>query len=337
MQKVRFETDPYNRLVVNASGKKSGLTKFRKVLDGRFRTNKYNNLTYHVKAPLSEGEKIPHQIRLKGEWELTDDHNLRLLLDKSGRETFGDQITLQGDIIKVDESSLSFAITTTNKENRHSTYVLNLEGWWKADENNRLMFHARREKGRGDILTFTGAWEIGDSYQIIYEYEKADLVRKKRLTHRLVFKGHWVILDRFRVSYLLGRDTDSAFDFETRAGIFRDDRIQYEIGIGLTDRRKKTIRALKLSGGWNIRKGIGLIFEVRCENKKLKAIVFGAEAKITDRGTISFRLKSEADNRDMGVDLELSRRILKGAGEVFLRTLASRKESAVYAGGAWRW
>ena len=337
MQKVRYETDPYNRLVVNGSGKKSGLTKFRKVLDGRFKTDKHNNLTYHVKAPLSNGEKIPHQIKLKGEWELTDDHNLRLLLDKSGRETFGDQITLQGDIVKVDESSLSFAITTVAKENKHSTYVLNLEGWWKADENNRLTFHARREKSRSDILTFNGAWEIGKIYQIVYEYEKADLIRKKRRTHRLVFKGYWVILDRFRISYLLGRDTGSAFDFETSAGVFKEDRIQYEIGIGLTDRRKKAIRALKLFGRWNLKKGAGLIFEVRYENNKVKVIVFGAEAKITDRGTISFRLKSEPDNRDMGVNLKLSRRVLKDGGEVFLRALTSRRESALYIGGARRW
>ena len=69
----------------------------RQVLEGRFRTDGNNELSYHVKAPLSGGEKIPHQIRLKGAWSLTDDHTLRLTLDKSGRETFGDQLTLEGE------------------------------------------------------------------------------------------------------------------------------------------------------------------------------------------------------------------------------------------------
>ena len=54
MQKVRYEIDPHNRLVIDDSGRKSDLTKFRKVIDGRFKTDKFNNLSYHVKAPLQE-------------------------------------------------------------------------------------------------------------------------------------------------------------------------------------------------------------------------------------------------------------------------------------------
>lgn len=41
MAKVRYETDPHNRLVISESGRKSELPRFRKVLDGRFMKSKY--------------------------------------------------------------------------------------------------------------------------------------------------------------------------------------------------------------------------------------------------------------------------------------------------------
>ena len=337
MQKVRYEVDPYNRLVAVGSGGKSGVSRFRKALDGQFKLDENNNLSYHIKAPLEEGAQIPHQINFKGEWSLTDKHELRLTLNKLGRETLGDQVTLQSQILDVNKNSLLFAITTTTKENTQSTYVLNLGGSWKADENNRLTFHVRREKGAYDILTFTGAWEIGKNNQITYQYEKAELLRKKSQTHTLVFKGYWDIKEKARISYVLSADTDSVFSFMTSAGVFKEDYIKYEAGIILKRRVKPVVRTIKLFGKWKLKKDIGLVFEVEYEGGKAKEIVFGADARLTDKDTVSFSLKDDLENKDLGVELELSHEILKGDGEAFLRALASRREIALYAGAAWRW
>ena len=337
MKKVQYEIDPHNRLILNDFGRKSDLPKFRQVIDGQFKIDEDNNLSYRVKAPLPEDENIPHQIKLKGQWSLTDDHRLRLTLDGQGRLTFGDQITLQGEILDVNESSLLFAVTTTTKDKTQSTYVLNLGGTWKADEFNRLSFHVKKEGSRYDILTFNGIWEINENHQIIYQYLKARLIRKKRETHTLTFKGYWDIKDPLRVSYLLSAGTDSAFDFRTSAGVFKEGYIKYELGIGLADRVDPVRRRVTLSGKWNLKRDVGLIFEIEYENKETKAIVFGADAKLTDRDTITFKLKNEVENKDIGVNLELSHNILKGAGEAFLRLLKSNRESAIYAGAAWRW
>lgn len=336
VQKVRHELDPYNRLIIDESGTKSGLPKFRKVLDGKFKTDKFNNLAYHIKAPLSKDDNIPNQIKLSGEWSLTDNHELRLTLDKLTRETFGDQITLQGEILDVKENSLLFAVTTTTKENTRSTYVLNIGGSWKADKFNRLSFHVRKEEGKYDILTFNGTWEINRNHQIVYQYEKAQLIRKKKETHMLIFKGYWDIRDKARISYIFSKGTDSVFDFKTSAGIFKEGYIRYEIGIGFKDREKQAARTIKLFGKWNLKKDVGLVFEIKYENKPIKAMVFGADAKLTDKDTVSFRLKNDIENKDMGINLELSHKIFKGDGEAFLRVLASRRESAIYAGAAWR-
>ena len=118
MQKVRYEPDPHNRLVLDISGGKSGLSKFRKVLDGRFRLDENNELSYHIKAPQYEEESVPHQLKLRGAWSLTDNHDLSLTLDKWGRETFGDKLTLEGRIIGADANSLLFALTTRRKKIR---------------------------------------------------------------------------------------------------------------------------------------------------------------------------------------------------------------------------
>jgi hypothetical protein len=349
MEKIRYEIDPYNRLILGDSGAKSDLPKFRQVIDGQFKIGENNSLSYRVKsphhslrsgagqAPFSSDTQIPYQIKLNGRWSLTDDHELRLTLDGQGRQTFGDQITLQGEILDINESSLLFAVTTTTKEATRSTYLLNLAGIWKADEFNRLSFHIKKESGRYDILTFSGVWEINKNHEIIYQYEKARLIRKKRETHTLIFKGYWDIKEPLRISYLLSAGTDSGFDFNTSAGIFKEGYIKYELGIGSADKVGPVRRVVTLYGKWNMKKNIGLIFEIEYENKKTKAIIFGADARLTDMDTILFKLRNEAENKDIGVSLELSHKILKGDGEAFLRLLKQNSESAVYAGAAWRW
>jgi hypothetical protein len=91
-----------------------------------------------------------------------------------------------------------------------------------------------------------------------------------------------------------------------------------------------------LFGNWKIKKDMGLVFEVEYEKKKIYSIIFGAEAKLTDRDTVLFKLKNE-QNKEIGQELELVHRILKGDGQAFLRLLKTKQESAVLVGAGWRW
>ncbi|MFC1576201.1 hypothetical protein ACFL3J_00870 [Candidatus Omnitrophota bacterium] len=332
-----YEIDPYNRLIIKKTGKKSGLPRFRKVLDGRFNVYENNNLSYRVKAPFEHDLNIPHQLKLKGTWSLTDNHNLRLTLNKEGRKTLGDKLTLEGRILDVSKNSLLFAVTTKTKDGKQSTYILSLKGTWKVDKNNRLSFHLGREKDRRDILIFKGAWKLNKNHQIIYEYEKADLIRKKKRIHTLTFKGYWDIRDKFRISYVLDGSTDSSFNFKTAVGIFKGNYIQYEVGVGLAGRAKPIKRTLRLFGKWKIKKGRGLAFEVEYENRKVRAITFGADIISAGKNTVSFKLKNDIADKDMGASLKLSHKILKGVGTAFLRLSKSRRESAIYAGVARSW
>lgn len=341
-EKVTYEIDPYNRLVINKSGKKSQLSRFRQVLDGRFKTDENNTVSYHIKAPMPQGTELPYQVKLEGKWSLSDDHNLCLTLNKWGRETLGDKLTLQADIIDTSKNSIAFAVTTHTKENTESIYILQLKGAWQADKNNRLTFRAQKEQGSHDILTFKGAWEINKQHQIIYQYEKTQLIRKKKKIHTLTFQGYWDIKDKARVSYVLDQQSNSVFAFKTSLGIFKDKYIKYEVGIGVsrtpqgTGKPEPIKRVLTLFGKWKIKKDIGLLFEVEYENKEIHAITFGAEAKLTAKDSISFELKNE-QNKNISAQLQLSHKILNGDGLSFLRFLKSEDERAVTVGAGFRW
>jgi len=332
MEKLKYEFDPHNRLTVTSAA----LRGIRKVLDGQFKISDHNTLAYHVKAPIPEDIKAPHQVKLRGTWSLTEDHQLRLTLDKWRRQTFGDQLTLQGEILDVRKNSLLFAVTTKTKDDMPSTYILELAGSWQADEQNRLTFKVDKENGGSDSLTFEGSWQIDENYRITYTYQKERLARKIKETHTLVFDGHWDIKDKVRLSYIINNDTGSGFDFKTGIGIFKDGYIKYELGIGLSCKKQSVKRTITFFGSWKLDKTTGLVFEVEQERGKIQAIVFGAQAKLTDKGTLSLSLRNNL-NRDIGAELELSHDIFDGDGQAFLRLLKSKQESAILAGVGWKW
>lgn len=337
MTKIRYEVDPHNRLVAKDAERRTKLTRFRKVYNGRFKVSKGNSLTYHIKAPFPDDINAPHQVKLKGRWSLNKNHDLVFTLDKWKRQTFGDQLTLHGGIIEVNKNSLLFGLTTRTKDNLPSTYILKLRGSWQADRLNRLSFRANKEKGKYDILNLQGKWEVDKNYKIIYHYEKVNLQRKTKKIHTLSFEGYWEIKEKAQISYVLDRNTNSVFNFKSGVGIFKDKYIKYEVGIRLFSKAKPVKQTITLFGSWKIKKNKGLIFEVESEGKKVHSITFGANAQLTGRNTILFRLKNNINNKDIGINLRLSRKILKGDGQLFFRFLKSSRESAIFVGAGRRW
>lgn len=332
MPKLRYEFDPHNRLVVI----EPGLHGLRRVLEGNFKIAEHNSLTYHIKAPVPCDIKAAHQVKLKGTWSLTDDHELRLTLDKWYRKTFGDELTICGEIIGLEKNSLLFQATTRTKGARTSLYILELAGSWQADKHNRLAFRVNKEQGSFDVLTFAGTWQIDEKYQVIYRYQKESLARKQKEIHLLTFKGYWDIKEKARLSYVLDKNTGSGFDFKTGLGIFKDGYIKYELGSGLSRKSAPIRHSIVFFGKWKIEEERGLVFEVENAGKKIQALTFGAEAKLTDRGRVLFNLKSNS-NREIGAELELSRDIFKGEGQAFLRLLESRHAPAFLLGAGFRW
>ncbi|MCK4905260.1 hypothetical protein KAS42_03330 [bacterium] len=350
-EKLRYEVDPYNRLVVEETGRKLPLSRFRRVLDGKFKTGPNGTLIYHIKAPmygLDTKSKAPHQVKLRGKWSLNKNHDLVLTLDNWRRQTMGDEITLKGEIVSVSSSSLSFAVTTRSEENLDTRNILKLQGRWQADKHNRLTFRVKKGEGRHDTLTFDGIWEIDKKHRIVYKYEKAQLIRKKTLKETLIFKGSFDITKRNKLSYELSPKGKSVFDFRTGLGFLHEKYIKYEIGIGGSNRRKPFKRTLVLYGKWKIKRNVGLLFEIKYEKPatsatsaiknwrgRPKVIKFGADARLTKKDEIKFRIKNEM-GKNLGLELKLSRKLLRGDGKAFIKLLKDKKEAAIYVGAGLR-
>ena len=339
MQKLRYEVDPHNRLVVSETGKRLPLTRFRRVFDGSFKTGQNSTLIYHIKGPmygLEAERKAPHQVKLRGKWSLNKNYDLVLTLDKWRRQIPGDELTLQGQIVAASSNSISFALTTRSEKGLETKDILKLEGRWQADEHNRLTFRVTKGEGKHDTLTFDGIWEIDKKHRIVYRYEKAQLIRKRILKKTLIFEGFFDIAKRNRLSYKVSLDGKSAFEFRTGLGFLGEDYIKYEVGIGVSDKEQPLKRTITLFGKWKIKKNVGLLFEIEYKEGKTKAIIFGADAKLTKQDQVEFKLKNEL-KKDLGLELKLSRKLLKGDGEAFVKLLKSKKEAAIYVGAAWRW
>lgn len=336
MEKVRYETDPHNRLISKKTGKDTRLPFFRQVLDGEFRTVNKNDLVYHIKAPRSSHPKAAHQVKLKGRWSLDKNHDLVFTLDKWKRQASGDRLTIRGDIIEAGKNSLLFAVTTVRSGVNPSAYILKLEGSWQADKHNRLTFRVNRERGGADYLTFAGIWEIGRGYQIIYKYEKEGLLRKKKRVRTVTFKGSWEIKGRSRISYVIERGSGSVMEFRASAGIFGDNYIKYELGIGGLRRARPVRRSIVLFGKWRMARGSALVFELIRGREGIEDISFEAEVGITDKDKLLFRLK-DGSGRKMGIELELTRKLFVKEGESYLRLLKSGREKAMLAGAGFRW
>lgn len=336
-QKIKYEADPYNRLALLGVEKRDGLTKFRKVLDGRFKIGPGNTLLYRLKSPVSNDESMPHQLKIEGTWSLTPGHSLRLSVDKEGRKTFGDAVELKGEVLDVKNNSILFAVSTRTLAGSAAAYTLELAGRWQADERNRITFAVKKEYGSDDILVFTGAWAIGKDHEMVYSY-KQDVSaggKRKPLTE-LVFRGYWDVKDKVHVSYVLSKETGSGFDFRASAGFFRHNCIEYVLGIGVASGKRPVNRTLSLFGTWKVRDNTELTFEIKTDGGKCRSMVFGADAQIIKGTRVRFKL-TKGVGEPVGAALELSKELLKGDGEAFIRFLEERGGSAILAGCAVRW
>jgi len=338
MPRQKYELDPHNRLIITESGKKSHLSRFRRILDGKFKIGPNNSLIYHVKTPMKgagDKRKLPHQVKLKGRWSLTKNHDLKLTLNKWRMQQPGDKLTIHGEIIKVDSHSLFFAVTTKSSMGTKSTNILNLRGRWFADKYNRLTFHIKKEKGVYDILTFDNTWEINKKHKIVYRYEKTILKRKKKLLKTLVFSGFWNITRHNRLFYRLDLKNNYGFDFRINASTANKKSVKFNLGIGVSYKKRPVKRVIIISGKWKIKK-IGLLFEVEYEKSGLHAIIFTADVTLIKKNKIRFKLKNKF-GQGLGMNVVLSRKLLKGDSEAFFRFLKTKKEASIYTGMAHRW
>lgn len=326
MDKVRYETDPYNRLVVSERG--LGVNRQRRVIEGRFAVDGVNRLTYISKSPAGTGEG-PGEFRFSGSWSLTKVHELRYKFDAENRSGGRGAITISGEIIGSKGDCLAFAVTTKTLDGVTKTYILELSGAWSLDDSNRIVFSVSREGRHSDELVFDGRWAMGKDSSIRYRYERA--------AHEIVFRGAWRLGGPALAIFDLSGSTNSSFRFCGSIARCESDRVIFEIGAGVRKRLRPAMKSIVINGRWKLSESAGLEFEGELSGGRLYSVSFGASARLTDRETLELSLRAHPGGRDLGIKLELKRRMIKGDGSLFVRMIAGSEESAVTAGGAIAW
>lgn len=334
-EKVRYEIDPFNRLV-SKSGR-SSLVKERRVMDGTFRIDDRGRLSYRVKSPAASDRSGPYQVRLDGTWSITPNHDLKIDLDRACGGASGDSLTISGEILGAGSDSLAFAVTTKRADGVFSTYILELGGIWQVDGSNRLSFRVRRDSGPQEALTFEAAWELDRANRIVYRYEKESRRKGEKVTRSFALKGEWRFTERGALLYEVGSATGRAIDLKAALAGCGKDFIKYEIGISLENRKRPVRRLVTFYGSWRISRTAGLSFDVECEKGRVAAVSFSADAKLTDNDTVIFTIKDNIPSRDNAIRIELSHKILKGDGAAFVRFMRSCDESNVVLGAGFRW
>ena len=268
-----------------------------------------------------------------GKWSLTSNHDLKLFLRRSKSEPFRENITLQGKLISVDAGELVFAAHGMTEEGRSETRLLKLEGIWRADDQNRLTFQLKKGDPEAP-LTFQGAWEIGEYHELLYRYQKKDPLTSEKKEELLSFRGAWEIREKDYLTYLLGLDGKSRFDFQAALQspslLGKKGEIRYQIGIRLSGRRT-LLREVVLFGKWKVSKDFSLSFEVEYEERRRHAIFFSTSYRLGERNELIFSLKDER-GRGLGIEVTFTRSFFEGEGKAFLRLYKDAVESRIEGG-----
>lgn len=313
MQKIRYEVDPHNRLT------RLGPGKFRQVIDGEFKLDDNNSLSYHVKK--SDNIDIPQQIKFFGDWSLDKGHNLILTLDKWNNQVEGNKLVLKSELLSAAGNELVFSVETRDTASSRSdlvirgrgrtsvrVYILKFGGAWQADKYNRLSFNVTKEQGNvpgsSDQLTLQGKWEINKQNELVYTARRRAIKRGESVKNTITFMGHWDITSKDRLSYILNKDLGSRFDFKVSYEKATSDSLRFGARAGYAGKMVNTA----LFGKWRFDKNTGLFFEMKYAGKN-----------------------------GIKVEAQLSRLFLKGQGEAFIKALVSEKEYAIMAGAGWRW
>ncbi|MDD5216566.1 MAG: hypothetical protein PHN49_10445 [Candidatus Omnitrophica bacterium] len=293
-----------------------------------------------------------------GEWRLDDHHEISYRVRGRNKEA-----SLIGSLVAAEPEALVLAVTIRESEKRSVTGLVKLAGRWSLDEKNRIVFYVKRDFGQSDKLTFRGAWEVNRNHEVVYTYSTRRISKDvginrqgvRRCTHELVFKGHWEIANRRRLTYSLGASvaateggeaTVSAFrflgSFESARILSDDEEIRYQVSMECKLEKgaaRRVERSIILSGKWKIARDFAISFELKNPDGHKSQITVSAD--VTTAGMkdpmnilpdeISLKLTGRT-GKTLGLELVLSKDFFKGNVRTFIRFVRSMEESRIETG-----
>jgi hypothetical protein len=271
----------------------------------------------------------------EGKWSLSDENRLKLKVQGSKGPYDGKTLIFDGEIEKVTGHSLVFRARASENFSGMRTSTIELKGIWQADTANRLTFRVSKYRGEYDILRLQGAWKVDKNNEIIYTYEKTLLKRGEKTAKTLVFNGYWV-LGKSRLVYRLDHSKDSFFSFKAamQSNSLRaaDGVIRYQVGVKYYRGRvyRSIRRSISIFGVWKVEKDLCVRFEVQYSGGKRRSIEFGVEKMLGERASITVSLKNEFQEKP-GIEVRFSKK-LKNDAELFLELSRMKEESRIVGG-----
>ena len=268
-----------------------------------------------------------------GKWTINDRHEIQYWAedDKSTGK-------IKATVLDVKPAALVLEYTQREDEQRTVTRIYELAGTWRVDPKNRITFIVEKETGKSDVLTFRNIWTVNENHEIEYTFEETALKKREKTLRKLVFRGFWDIGERSRITYWLGKDSNSYFRFrgafQTASILAKKEQIRYQVGVEVEKRIKTQI--ITLFGKWKYSHKYGLSFEIEYKDGRKRAIRFGVEYSPTSRDSIELNL-ANIEGKPLGAELILTRDFLKRDGQAFVKLLKNAEESRVEAGATWRW
>ncbi|PIQ81801.1 MAG: hypothetical protein COV76_07055 [Candidatus Omnitrophica bacterium CG11_big_fil_rev_8_21_14_0_20_64_10] len=281
-----------------------------------------------LKEGLSAGRVI------SGRWEMTRRHDL--IYRKDGPE---EQIVVQGPLLQAKPGQVTFRVDRQAVGGDLTGRRLTLRGRWQADPKNRLSFVVDRRSRPSDWLVLQGAWELNRRNEILYRWRGEQLKTKKKTERLIRFQGVWELSDDRHLTYVLDRELGSSFRFrgtyQTPTLAAKTGAIRFQIGAEVKGRRR--VETITLFGKWKLSRGLALALEMPAgPGHRRRQITFGADFEIGRAGQVTARLKT-GSGEPLGIEVALTRSLLAGSGEAFLRLNRSLEAQAVEAGVRLRW
>jgi hypothetical protein len=329
--KNKYAVDNLNRLLIKQKEKTL-------LALGEFSIDQKNRLLYWLNEPDSWRREygLPKKVIFKGSWNLTRNHDLVLVLDRTEEQLQGDVLNIKGNIISTDRDALAFEIKTYDQNGLLHIRILRLSVIWLTDETNRLSLLVK--KSPPDIITLEGKWEINKAQQVTYTYEKTDLKTKDKTLKTLAFEGFWQISSANKLTYILKHSSESKFDFrvqiETPTIYPQKGVIKYRIGIGLKGLSPQgTVpKIISLYGDWKFSRNLGLSYQMDYGRGDIHEIQFAAEVNFDKRNSIIFALKNQK-GEPLGISVTFEHRFLQRLdGRAYLRLKKLKEASGIEAG-----
>lgn len=311
--KLQYAVDASNRLLVKKDNQQYPL-------EGEFKIER-NNLIFEPnrKSPLLKELDLPKRIKFQGNWHLTKNRDLKLSLVENDYQHKEDELEIRGRIISCEANAIIFETKCKKTETSDKFLLLRLGGRWQADASNELNFLVTKDIEE-DTLRFRGAWAINQNQEIIYTYEKQDLIHKTTTQELLTFKGFWQINTQDRISYIFDLKNKSFFEFKVQLEQLdlRGDKreIKYRIGIGVADLKEEKV--FSLFGKWRVEPKKNIFFEIDYGKRGIRAIIFGASVFLDKNNEIVFELKDRRET-DLGIRVAFNRNFFKGKAALFAR------------------